>query len=209
MLWRRSRTFTLGAPLAALLTAAGCGASGTPARSPTAQAPASTTASQTGALTADATAGATGDIPDTQHFLTFQDRTLRISMLYPEGWTVRQQARALTFKDKNNLVRIHVARGAAPTVAAVRAQLVALARTDRSVKAGAPRAVRLNSGTAIKVSYTTMSAANPVTGKRVTLIVDRYELERAGRVAIVELGTPVGVDNVDAFRRMIGSFRWR
>jgi len=28
-------------------------------------------------------------------------------------------------------------------------------------------------------------------------------------VAIVDLGTPVGVDNVDAYRLMIQSFRWR
>jgi hypothetical protein len=48
-----------------------------------------------------------------------------------------------------------------------------------------------------------------VTGRRVKLVVDRYELGRAGRVAIVDLGTPVGVDNVDAYRMMIESFRWR
>ncbi len=48
-----------------------------------------------------------------------------------------------------------------------------------------------------------------MTGKRVTLIVDRYELAAGGRVAIVDLGTPRGVDNVDAYRMMISSFRWR
>jgi hypothetical protein len=57
--------------------------------------------------------------------------------------------------------------------------------------------------------YTTESAPNSVTGKRVKLIVDRYELAHAGRVATVDLGTPVGVDNVDAYRMMIESFRWR
>jgi hypothetical protein len=39
--------------------------------------------------------------------------------------------------------------------------------------------------------------------------VDRYALAHAGRVAIVDLGTPVGVDNVDAYKRMIESFKWR
>ena len=47
-----------------------------------------------------------------------------------------------------------------------------------------------------------------MTGKRVELIVDRYELAGGGRVATVDLGTPVGVDNVDAYRMMIESFRW-
>jgi hypothetical protein len=62
---------------------------------------------------------------------------------------------------------------------------------------------------AVKAVYTTQSAPNPVTGKRVTLIVDRYELARNGRVAVVDLGTPKGVDNVDAYRMMIQSFTWR
>jgi len=48
-----------------------------------------------------------------------------------------------------------------------------------------------------------------VTGKRVTLVVDRYYFAHAGKEAIVDLGTPVGVDNVDAYRLMIESFRWR
>ena len=48
-----------------------------------------------------------------------------------------------------------------------------------------------------------------MTGKRVILLVDRYELTRGGRRATVDLGTPKGVDNVDAYRMMIESFRWR
>jgi len=53
------------------------------------------------------------------------------------------------------------------------------------------------------------SAANPVTGKRVLLLVDRYVVPGAGRYAVADLGTPKGVDNVDAYRMMVGSFRWR
>jgi hypothetical protein len=62
---------------------------------------------------------------------------------------------------------------------------------------------------AIHVVYSTESAPNPVTNKRVVLNVDRYYLSRSGKVAVVDLGTPVGVDNVDAYRLMIQSFRWR
>jgi hypothetical protein len=43
----------------------------------------------------------------------------------------------------------------------------------------------------------------------VTLTVDRYVLAKSGKRAVVDLGTPVGVDNVDAYRMMIESFRWR
>ena len=40
------------------------------------------------------------------------------------------------------------------------------------------------------------------------LVVDRYELGHAGSRATVDLATPSGVDNVDAYRMMISSFRW-
>ena len=51
--------------------------------------------------------------------------------------------------------------------------------------------------------------ANPVTGKRVTLVVDRYYLAAHGRRAVLDEGTPQGVDNVDAYRLIAQSFRWR
>ena len=63
-------------------------------------------------------------------------------------------------------------------------------------------------GEAIKATYTTRSTPNPVTGKQVVLIVDRYELAGPGRRATIDLGTARGVDNVDAYRKMINSFRW-
>lgn len=161
-----------------------------------------------GALAADAKSAATGDIPDNQNFLTFSDLSLRVAMLYPEGWTVQQTPSEVSIKDKNNLVRISVSHGPVPTTASVQAQLAALERSNSTLTSGTPRMVALRSGPAVKVTYTTASAPNPVTGKQVTLTVDRYELARAGQVAIVDLGTPVGVDNVDAYKRMIGSFRW-
>jgi hypothetical protein len=38
--------------------------------------------------------------------------------------------------------------------------------------------------------------------------VDRYYVPGANGLAIVSLSTPKGVDNVDAFRQMIESFKW-
>jgi hypothetical protein len=57
--------------------------------------------------------------------------------------------------------------------------------------------------------YTTQSPPNPVTNRSVTLIVDRYVLNHGPWNATVDLGTQRGVDNVDAYRKMINSFRWR
>ncbi|MHB8531452.1 MAG: hypothetical protein ACYDC2_01910 [Solirubrobacteraceae bacterium] len=208
--------------LLAVLTIAACGSSGksspgsAAAPSPSAAGGGSGgsggtggSGSGSGALAADATSAATGDIPDTQNFLTLNATRLGVSMLYPEGWTIRESAASASIADKNNLVRIVVAKGAAPSASSVAAQLAALERSTPGLKAGAPQQVTLASGPALKATYTTISAPNPVTGKQIKLIVDRYVLGRGGRTATIDLGTPVGVDNVDAYRKMIESLKWR
>jgi hypothetical protein len=201
--------------LVALLLAAGCGGSSSStssSSSPSASAPATGAgASPEGgaALAADAKSAATGDIPDSQNFLTLKAPGLRVSMIYPEGWTVQEAGGGVSIRDKNNLVRIALTNGPAPTTSSVQAQLAALQRSTPGLTAGTAQTITLKSGTAIKATYTTQSAPNPVTGKQVTLNVDRYELARGGRVATVELGSPVGVDNVDAYKRMIESFKWQ
>ncbi|MDE3131519.1 MAG: hypothetical protein KGL16_10240 [Acidobacteriota bacterium] len=105
-------------------------------------------------------------------------------------------------------MRIMITHGAVPTARSIKAQLQALKQSDPTLTFGTPRLIKLGSGAAIKVVYTTRSAPSAVTGRRVKLIVDRYALARGGRVATIDLGTPKGVDNVDAYRMMIASFRW-
>jgi hypothetical protein len=157
-------------------------------------------------LQGEATTAAAGDIPDNQVFLTFRNATAKYSIKYPEGWAEHGAGNSVVFRDKNNIVRIVVGSGHAPSAAGVRADLGTL---RGAIVRGAPQRLALAGTPAVKVSYSTVSAPNPVTGKRVKLVVDRYYLSRAGRTAIVDLGTPVGVDNVDAYRLMIESFRWR
>jgi hypothetical protein len=210
--------------LIAPVTAAGCGSSSSPSSTSSggsaASQPAATTPSASsttaaggsaspGALSGEAASAATGDIPDNQVFLVFRDRGAGYSIKYPEGWTQQGSAGNVTFMDKNNLVHIFISREAAPTPASVMAQLGALKKSTPSLTFTSPHAMQVGPSMAVKATYSTKSAANPVTGKRVTLMVDRYELARNGRVAVVDLGTPVGVDNVDAYRMMIQSFTWR
>jgi hypothetical protein len=205
----------LPAPAALILAvaAAGCGGSSTKltttqALQPTTK-PQTTTASAPtgpGALQAEANAAAAGDIPDNQIFLAYHSSHTGYAIKYPEGWAQQGSGRTVVFRDKNNLVRIVVARGKAPNDASVRYALAHLSAVKVQV---APQPVDLPTGRAVKVVYSTVSAPNAVTGKRVTLIVDRYYLSHAGRTAVIDLGTPQGVDNVDAYRLMIESFRWR
>lgn len=206
---------------AVLLAGCGSASSSRTSAAPTAGATISTTpttsASQSsagasgqasGALAADANSAATGDIPDNQVFLVFTNSIGRYSIKYPEGWTQSGADRNVTFRDKNNLVHVVIASGSTPTPASVSAQLDALKTSDPTLTFTAPKTITVGGRPAVKAVYTTESAPNPVTAKRVTLIVDRYELAHAGRVAVVDLGTPKGVDNVDAYRMMIESFRW-
>jgi hypothetical protein len=182
--------------VAALLT--GCGgtkpsistaATTTAAPSPTTTAPPATIAASPAPLAPEAQAAATGDIPDNQVFLTFRNAAGGYSMKVPEGWAQQGSGAHVTIRDKNNIVRIVVSSGSRPSVP------------------GAQQ-VTISGSHALKSVYRTQSTANTVTGKRVTLTVDRYYLWHNGKRAVVDLGTPVGVDNVDAYRLMIESFRW-
>jgi hypothetical protein len=126
-------------------------------------------------------------------------------MKYPEGWGQSGGPKATLFRDKNNIVRVVIQPGPVPTPAGV--------RSDPALKGAritsGPAEVVIGTQRSTKIVYTTQSPQNPVTGKRVTLTVDRYYLAHSGKVATIDLGTPVGVDNVDAYRLMIESFRWR
>jgi hypothetical protein len=209
--------------LIAALVVAGCGSSSHSSSTASASAPpqpssttqsASTSTGQSGsaspgALSGEAASAATGDIPDNQVFLVFDNKGAGYSIKYPEGWTQQGRASDVTFKDKNNLVHIFISRGAPPTPASVTTQLDALKKSTPSLTFASPHTMQIGSANAVKATYSTKSAPNAVTGKRVTLMVDRYVLAHNGRVAIVDLGTPVGVDNVDAYRMMIHSFAWR
>src|SRR5258705_13269978 len=134
-------------------------------------------------------ATAAGDIPDNQVFVRYRNAQGGYSLKYPEGWAQQGAGARVTFRDKNNIVRVVIEAGA------------------HAPKSAQP--VTLRTGKAFKVVYRSISAPNPVTGKRVTLTVDRYYLPHGSKEAIVDLGTPVGVDNVDAYRLMVESFRWR
>jgi hypothetical protein len=209
------------APLGAVLGLVACGGSSTSGTTPSTSAPATTapppattapaqtTPPATGgpaALQGEAVSAATGDIPDNQVFLVFRDAAAGYSLRYPEGWAQQGSGPRVTFRDKNNIVRVVLGPGSAPTEVS--------ARRDLSTQPGVtitspPQRTTISGAPAVKVVYTAQSAPNAVTGKRVVLMVDRYYLAHSGRTAVVDLGTPQGVDNVDAYRLMINSFRWR
>ncbi len=202
--------------LPTFLTACGSSKHGTsaPVATPTvatqaATTPASTTTAASspaapGALRGEALSTAAGDIPDNQVFVRYAGRAF--SMKVPEGWARLVSGAQSTFRDKNNIARVVVQPGDAPTVASFGREL---ARQSQIHITTAPHTVTLAGTALIAATYTATSAPNAVTGKSVTLMVDRYEFAQGGKRDIVDLGTPVGVDNVDAYRLMIESLRLR
>jgi hypothetical protein len=129
---------------------------------------------------AEAAAAATGDIPDNQVFLTY--RGPGYSVKYPEGWTKSGSGTDLHFTDKDNTIHLVLSSDAPP--------------------------VPLQNGRA-KVTLHKLGTPNSVTGKRPQLIIDRYVYGKGGKVAVLDLATPKGVDNVDAYRLISQSFKWQ
>jgi hypothetical protein len=145
-----------------------------------------------------------GDIPDNQKFLTYQGAVF--SVMYPEGWTQSAGNDGVTFQDKDNRISMVIRSAPPPTVASVGSTLRSL---PGAVITTQPHTVTLPGGAGVAATYQTDGDLNPVTGKRPRLTVDRYELAQSGKLAILELASPVGVDNVDAYRMIAQSFRWR
>jgi hypothetical protein len=64
-------------------------------------------------------------------------------------------------------------------------------------------------GRVVLIRYRARSRRDAVTGKTVVNDVERYEFWKAGRLAAVTLQAPRGSDNVDPWRTVTTSFRWR
>jgi len=180
----------------ASIAIAGCGSSS------------SSTPSSSNAASAEAASAAQGDIPDNQVFLRYKNPGAGYSIKYPEGWAQKGSGNLVTFSDKGNSVQIAVSKGAAPTVASVSAELKKEAAKDPTLKPGTPQQMKVGPNQAVHVVYHVQGPADPVTGKKPTLMVDRYVLANKGKVATVDQSSPVGVDNVDAYRLIIESFQW-
>jgi hypothetical protein len=145
-----------------------------------------------------------------QRFAAFRNRAAGYAIELPELWTRRGSLDDVTFEHAGSLVRVIAARsGSGLTIKRAWHELVQLSRSRRtSVVTGRPRRVTVNGLDAIRSRYSTLSPRDPLTGKRVTLEIDRYQIAGPGRVATVELVGPRGLEDTGVRRRVIESFRW-
>jgi len=203
---RRAHAAAVVAGLALLAGACGTGA-GNPYGGSTA-----TTASPPSAASPNAPeVNPAGDIPDNQVFVPYRPPGARFTFKVPEGWARVQRGGTVTFTDKLNTIRMETRPApAAPTVASARqAELPAIRSAGRRYEPGEVTRVRRPAGGVVLVTYKADAPADPVTGKVVHDAVERYEYWRGGTEAILTLAGPVGADNVDPWRIVTDSFRWR
>jgi hypothetical protein len=133
-----------------------------------------------------------GDIPDNQAYVSYTPPGARFSVKVPEGWSQTAQAHDIRFTDKLNAIELTWDATAQPAPAGAKLSTV-------TRKAGpAKRAV-----------YTAQGQSDPVTGKVRADAVERYEFTHAGRTVVLTLSGPKGADNVDPWRIVTDSLRWR
>ena len=150
-----------------------------------------------------------GDIPDNQVFIDYA-APAGFTIKVPEGWSRSDTAGGVRFADKYGEIDIASARvSQAPTPATIRRnEVAALLAQGHAVEVTDVRTLALPAGDAVAVDYTSNSAVNPVTNRRIRLENRRIYAVHGDREAIVTFSAPAGADNVDAWKMMAESLRW-
>ncbi len=221
----RNARFAVAAGLLVTLLAAGCTNASQPPASPEARVespspPGPEAGAQAGATAAPAPGvpqqplaveqSPPGDIPDNQAFVPYRS-TAGFQVSVPEGWARTESGDTASFTDKLNVVSMTWAKAAtAPTVASVRAQDAPnLQSRLPAFELEAVKQVKLPAGEAVLLTYRQNGEPNAVTGKAYRLDASRFVFFRNGTRVDLVLTSPAGADNVDPWRTISESFRWR
>ena len=153
----------------------------------------------------------TGDIPDTQAFVTYTSTKGGYKLVVPEGWARTVKGGDVSFVSKLDGLSVTLKNSAkAPSVASVQKNLVpALKKSEQAVSVSSVQGVNLPSGKAVLITYNSNSKPNSVTGKQVRLENNSYVFYKNGKLATLRLYAPLGADNVDQWHRISDSFGWK
>jgi hypothetical protein len=130
-----------------------------------------------------------GDIPDDQAFVRYTPPGADYSVEVPEGWGRTASGGATTFTDKLNSITMEESAA-------------------KSVPAGSTTVAR-KAGKASLTKSVSKSKPDPVTGKVRLNAVERYVLVHNGKAVVLTLSGPKGADNVDPWRIVTDSLRWK
>jgi len=195
--------------IAATAVLAGCGGTSAPAVRSGGPSSAATASNQPAPRATEANPA--GDIPDNKAFVAFSPAGGGYSVKVPEGWSRTLTGTTMSFTDKLN--RIQVSSEAAPTrptIASVtKADVPLLKANSANFAMGTVSGVVLGGGSATLLTYQGDSAPDPVTGKVVRDAFERYTFYRSGKRVDLTLSGPTTADNVDPWRLVSDSLRWK
>lgn len=152
-----------------------------------------------------------GDIPDDQVFVDYTDTSGRVTIKVPEGWAQSDTANGASFTDKLNTIQLEVFEASQqPTEATVKSDdLLQILSSMSNYSGGEVSSVDRAGTTAILATYEADGPKDDVTGKTVTDAFERYVYFQDGVEAILTLSGPTGADNVDPWRLVSDSLRWK
>jgi hypothetical protein len=152
-----------------------------------------------------------GDIPDNAVFVDHVAPGSRVHFTVPEGWARSTSGGVTTFTDKYNSISIEVRKlSHPPTLAGARRHDARqLRRSVTKFALNSIGQVTRQHGTAVHLVYGLDSRPNPVTGKVVRDVAERFEFWHAGQEAILTLTGPGNADNVDPWQTVSDSLQWK
>lgn len=150
-----------------------------------------------------------GDIPDSTVFVPFTLAGVHIRV--PEGWARKSVNGDTIFTDHYNSIALHVgAASHAQTVAATKRNEVPQLKSSVSKFQLKQVTAATRAGQhVVEIVYLLDSAPDQVTGKVVRDIAYRFDFFHKGKEAVLTLTGPRNADNVDPWRLVSNSLRWR
>jgi hypothetical protein len=152
-----------------------------------------------------------GDIPDSQAFVTYTSVKGGYSFTAPEGWSQTESGTDVNFVDKFDGVKTTVVTDTHPfTIDNIKNNEVQhLIANGRAVQIVETKEVTLPGGKAVEVKFNSNSNPNPVTNKQIRLENESFYFSKNGKVATLTLWAPLRADNVDQWKKMSESWRWK
>jgi hypothetical protein len=151
-----------------------------------------------------------GDIPDNQVFITFTSPA-GFSVKVPEGWARKDGDKETVFSDKYNRIALAVGSASQPLDMAYAKSTLApeIEKSGRAVKITEIAEIKLKPGRTVKIAYDANSEPNEVTNKQVRQENERFYFAKDGKLVTLSLTAPKGADNVDQWKLISASFRWK
>ncbi len=151
-----------------------------------------------------------GDIPDSQVFIKF-DSPGGFTLKVPEGWARTDAQNHWVFNDKYNRISLSNCDLTQPLTLDFARTVLApdMEKAGHAVKILKIMNVKMKSGDAIRLIYESNSEPNAVTNKQIREENESFYFAKDKKLVRLDLSAPKGADNVDQWKLISSSFRWK